>query len=139
MQSRMHRYNLGPEIEELANRVIGAALEVHRALGPGYLEVVYEAALCLELAEHNIPFKRQYAVSVKYRDTIVGSGVCDLCIADLIIVELKAINALAEVHEAQLISYLKMTGCKLGLLINFSEPTLKAGLRRLVHPSLLHP
>ena len=137
MHGRMYKHDLGPEIEEWTNRFISAAIEVHRALGPGYLEAVYLTALCLELTARQIPFKRQHHVNLTYRDVVIGKGFCDLLIADMIVVELKAVAELSPVHEAQLISYLKMTGCKLGLLINFNVPILKDGLRRLVHPSVL--
>jgi GxxExxY protein len=112
--------------------VIGAAIEVHRKLGPGYLESVYEDALAIELYLRHIPFVRQAPVAVNYKGHLIGQGRIDIVVADLLVVELKAVEKLSEVHVAQVISYLKATGLHLGLLINFNVPTLKQGLQRVV-------
>ena len=120
------------EVEQLAHRVIGAALEVHKALGPGFLETVYEEALCIELELQDIPFKRQYEVESTYKGRQVGMGRLDLIVGDKLIVELKAVDLLAPVHTAQVLSYLKATGFSLGLLINFNVPILKEGIKRVV-------
>ena len=123
---------LGAEIEGLASRVIGAAIEVHRALGPGHLEAVYHEAMVIELTLRRIPFVREKPIEVVYRRRRVGEGRVDLLVADRVIVELKAVEALAPVHTAQVISYLKATGLRLGLLMNFNVPVLKDGLRRII-------
>ncbi|HLG13366.1 MAG TPA: GxxExxY protein [Blastocatellia bacterium] len=121
------------ELDRLAYAVIGAAIEVHRVLGPGYLESVYEEALCLELARRRIPFTRQVAIAVAYKGDIVGEGRLDLLVGGILVVELKAVEALAPIHTAQVISYLKTTGHPLGLLINFNVVVLKdGGIRRIV-------
>jgi GxxExxY protein len=116
----------------MARGVIGAAIEVHRVLGPGFLESVYEEAVAIELAVRNIPFERQVAIGVEYRGQQVGEGRLDLLVGGALIVELKAVEALAPIHTAQVISYLKTTGRLLGLLINFNVPVLKEGIRRIV-------
>jgi GxxExxY protein len=121
------------QLDRLAYAIIGSALEVHKALGPGFLESVYEEALCVELELRRIPFVRQAAVSVAYKGHLVGEGKVDLLVDDAIVVELKAVEALAGIHDAQVISYLKATGYHLGLLINFNARALKDGLKRLVN------
>jgi GxxExxY protein len=123
-------------LDRLAHAVIGAAIEVHRLLGPGFLESVYEEALCLELGLRHIPFERQKCVAVSYKGHPVGEGRLDLLIGGSLVVELKAVDALAPIHTAQLLSYLKITGHQLGLLINFNVPMLKQGLKRVVLSSL---
>jgi len=119
-------------VDQLAREVIGAAIEVHRVLGPGFLESVYEEAVAIELAVRNIPFERQVAIGVEYRGQQIGEGRLDLLVGGAVIVELKAVEALAPIHTAQVISYLKTTGHLLGLLINFNVPVLKEGIRRIV-------
>ncbi len=121
-----------PEVDGLAHEVIGAAIEVHRLLGPGYLESVYEEALCVQLRLRGIPFARQSPVAVDYKGETVGESRLDLVVGNCLIVELKAVDALAPIHSAQLISYLKATGQKLGLLINFNVPALKNGIKRML-------
>jgi GxxExxY protein len=128
----MIREGPGEEVDVLARRVIGAAIEVHRALGPGYLESVYEQALCVELTSQGIPFVRQRPFSVEYRGQAVGEGRLDLLVDEELVVEVKAVVELAPVHTAQVISYLKATHLRLGLLINFSVPVLRDGIRRVV-------
>jgi GxxExxY protein len=120
-------------VDDLAHAVIGAAIEVHRHLGPGFLESVYEEALCIELAERQVPFERQTEISVLYKDRQIGKQRIDLMVGKVLIVELKAIDALAEIHKAQVISYLKATRLPLGLLINFNVPILKNGIQRVVY------
>jgi GxxExxY protein len=120
------------EVDDLARRVIGAAIEVHRHLGPGYLESVYEEALAVELGLRGIPFERQKPVVVDYKGHGVGQGRLDLLVGDCLIVELKTVDAFAPIHRAQVISYLKTTGLCLGLLINFKVRQLKDGVRRVV-------
>lgn len=118
--------------ERLAGNVIAASLEVHRLLGPGFLESVYEEALCVELRLRSIPFVRQLSVALNYKGSVVGEGRLDLLVGDCLIVELKAVEALAPIHTAQVISYLRTTGLNLGLLINFNVPNLKYGIKRVI-------
>ncbi|HEX9451732.1 MAG TPA: GxxExxY protein, partial [Burkholderiales bacterium] len=112
--------------------VIGAAIEVHRHLGPGYLEGIYEEALALEFGIQAIPYQRQYALPVIYKEWQVGQGKVDFLVGGKVVVELKAVEKLLPVHKAQVISYLKVSGCHLGLLINFDERTLREGIQRVV-------
>ncbi len=125
------------EIDDLANAVIGAAIEVHRILGPGYLECVYEEALAVELSLCKIPFERQKPIGVDYKGHPVGEGRLDLLVAANLVVELKAVDALAPIHIAQVMSYLKTLSLPLGLLINFKVPLLKQGIKRVVLSSHL--
>lgn len=120
------------EIDELAHAVIGAAIEVHRVLGPGFLEEVYEQALCVELRRRGIPFERQKATKVEYKGEYVGEGRLDLLVDDRLVVELKAVREVAPIHTAIVLSYLKTIGRRLGLLINFKVPQLRSGIRRVV-------
>ncbi|MEK6716704.1 MAG: GxxExxY protein [candidate division NC10 bacterium] len=119
-------------VDRLAREVIGAAIEVHRHLGPGFLESVYEEALVIELTLRGIPFERQRPVPVSYKERNVGEGRVDLLVAQELLVELKAVESLAPIHKAQVISYLKAMGIHLGLLINFNVPVLRAGIQRVV-------
>jgi GxxExxY protein len=124
------------EIDEkvnlLTHEIIGSAIEVHRSIGPGFLEAVYEEALCYELKLRKIHFARQYPITLKYKDIDVGDSRLDLFVENLVIVELKSVDALAPIHLAQVISYLKATHTNLGLLINFNVPTLKQGIKRVI-------
>jgi len=113
------------EQEDRTGRIIGAAIEVHRALGPGFLESVYENALSIELAQRGIPFVRQLTVPIRYRHVEVGAHVLDLLVEDRIVVELKAARNLEDIHYVVLRSYLKATGREHGLLLNFAKPTLE--------------
>jgi GxxExxY protein len=119
-------------VDRLAREVIGVAIEVHRHLGPGFLESVYEEALVIELVLRGIPFERQRPVPVSYKERNVGEGRIDLLVAEELLVELKAVGALAPIHRAQVISYLKAVGLHLGVLINFNVPVLKQGIKRIV-------
>jgi GxxExxY protein len=120
------------ELDVLAREVIGAAIEVHRFLGPGFLESVYEEALCWELKNLGLSFVRQATISVEYKGHLVGEGRLDILVENQLIVELKAVDKLAPIHTAQALSYLKTTDYKLALLINFNVPILKEGLNRVV-------
>lgn len=119
-------------INKLTQRVIKAAIEVHRHLGPGFLESVYEEAMCSELELQSISFERQVPISINYKGKSLGDGRLDLVVDKKLIVELKAVANLAPIHTAQLLSYLKTTGHQLGLLINFNVPMLKEGIKRVV-------
>ena len=122
----------GEELDQLARDVIGAAIEVHRVLGPGLQESIYETALCRELELRGIPCVRQSTVEVEYKDAAVGEYRLDLLVGDSLVVEVKAVDRLARLHTAQLISYLKATGHRLGLLVNFNVTWLKTGIKRVV-------
>ena len=119
-------------LDLLATRVLDAAFEVHRVLGPGFGELVYENALCIELEERRVAFARQSRILVQYKGRCVGEGRADIVVADELVLELKAIDALAAIHTAQLLAYLKATGRQLGLLINFNVLRLAQGIRRVV-------
>ncbi len=122
----------GKELDELARAVIGAAIEVHRHLGPGFQESVYEKALCVELRLRGIEFERQRSVGISYKGHEVGSGVIDILVAGELVLGLKTVEALLPVHTAQVISYLKSIGGKLGLLLNFKAAVMKNGIKRVV-------
>ena len=119
-------------LKQETETIIGAAIAVHRELGPGYLESIYERALCIELASRNVRFEAQAPVPVRYRGEVVGEGRIDILFDGKIVVELKAVDILAPVHTAQLLSYLKATGLRVGLLINFNVPVLTSGIKRIV-------
>jgi GxxExxY protein len=122
------------QLEQLATQLVDAAIEVHRELGPGLLESAYEVALCRELSLRNISFERQKPMPVRYKGTALDCGYrIDLLVEGAIIIELKAIEELTPLHEAQLLTYLKLTGCSIGFLLNFNTRQLKHGLKRLVH------
>jgi GxxExxY protein len=120
------------EVDDLANAVIGAAIEVHKHLGPGYLENVYEQALAVELGLRDIPHVRQHPVSVAYKGTSVGEGRLDFLVAGKLIVELKAVESILPIHKSQLISYLKAMSLPLGLLMNFNVRMMRDGIQRIV-------
>ena len=120
------------EVDALANAVIGAAIEVHRILGPGFLESVYEEAMCVELKLRGMLFVRQSPISLNYKGHPVGKGQLDFLVGEKLIVELKAVDALADVHMAQVLSYLRITGHALALLMNFNVAVLKDGIKRVV-------
>lgn len=122
----------GPELDRLSHQVIGAAIEVHRLLGPGLLESVYEEALCIELGLRGLTFVRQPAADLSYKGHPVGRGRLDLLVDGALVVELKAVEALTAVHKAQVISYLRMTGHRLALLINFNVSCLRDGIKRII-------
>ncbi|WP_295400073.1 GxxExxY protein [uncultured Thiocystis sp.] len=119
-------------IERLAYMTIGAAIEVHRHLGPGFLESVYEAALTVELESRGIECQRQVGVAVEYKGIRVGEGRLDLLVGGALIVELKTVDVLLPIHKAQLLSYLKALGQPLGLLINFKVQVLRQGIQRVI-------
>ncbi|HQT90444.1 MAG TPA: GxxExxY protein [Candidatus Kryptobacter bacterium] len=119
---------------QLSREIIGAALEVHKALGPGLLESAYETSLARELELRRIEFKRQLGLPLIYKDAACDVGYrLDLLVEGKVIIEVKSVEALTDVHVAQVLTYLKLTGCKLGLLINFNVKRLKDGIRRLVN------
>jgi GxxExxY protein len=122
------------DINELTGEVIGAAIEVHKALGPGLLESTYEECLCTELGLRTIPYEKQKEVPIEYKGVRLDCGYrLDIVVANKLIVELKACESLEPIHEAQLLTYLRLRGIKVGLLINFNVPVLKEGIKRLVN------
>jgi GxxExxY protein len=124
---------LEAELSRISHEIIGAAMEVHRVLGPGFLESAYEEALGVELHMRGVPFARQVPAPVLYKGKVVGEGRLDMVVRDTVIVELKAVEALAPIHGVQLLSYLKATEYKLGLLINFNVPVLREGIKRIIN------
>ena len=116
---------------ELSYAVIGAIIEVHKQLGPGLLECVYEEALALELKLRGIPFARQKKVPVRYKGRLLEAELrLDFLVGDKLIIELKSVETVTPLHEAQLITYLKLTGCRLGLLVNFNVERVTEGIHR---------
>lgn len=121
-------------LNDITEAIIGAAIGVHRELGPGMLESAYEACLAYELIQRGFKIERQKELPLKYRDITLECGYrLDLLVEDSVIVEVKALDALHPVHEAQLLSYLRLSGCQVGLLINFNVKMLKTGIRRVVN------
>jgi len=121
------------DIESLTKEVIDCTFQVHSQLGPGLLESTYEACLCHELSLRNIPFKRQVSLPVIYKETKLDAGYrLDLLIDDQLIIELKSVEQLENIHKAQLLTYLKLSQKTLGLLINFNSTLIKDGIKRVV-------
>ncbi|HEX3070446.1 MAG TPA: GxxExxY protein [Thermoanaerobaculia bacterium] len=118
---------------EVTSAVIGAAIEVHRALGPGLLESAYEECLCRELSLRHIPFLRQLSLPVEYKGVKLDCAYrLDLLVASSVVIEVKAVSALEPIHLAQLLTYMRLGRWSLGLLINFNVPVLKYGIRRVI-------
>ena len=124
---------MGGHINEITQAVIGAAMEVHRTLGPGLLESAYQECLCRELTVRGIPFERERPLPLEYKSIRLECGYrLDLLVAGSVVVEVKSVETLAPIHEAQLLTYLRLGGWQVGLLINFNVPVLKQGIRRKV-------
>ena len=122
------------DINDLTGEVIGAAIEVHKALGPGLLESTYEECLCIELELRDISFERQKEIPIEYKGVNLNHAYrLDIVVPNKFIVELKACESLEPIHDAQLLTYLKLSGIKVGLLINFNVPVLKEGIKRLAN------
>jgi GxxExxY protein len=120
--------------DSLSKEIIGAAIEVHRHLGPGLLESAYEHCLCRELSVRGIAFQQQLPLPIRYKGELLDCGYrLDIVVDSLVIVELKAVDALESIHNAQLLTYLKLSGCRLGLLLNFNVPVLRRGIKRIVN------
>jgi len=123
-------------LNEITEAIIGAAIEVHRVLGPGLLESAYEACLAFELAQRGLRVEQQKPLPVVYREVKLDAGYrLDLVVEDTVIVEIKAVDRLERIHEAQLLSYLRLSSYRIGLLINFNVTLLKNGLKRIVNGS----
>jgi len=122
------------QINELTECVIGACIEIHKAIGPGLLESAYEECLCHELRLANLAFERQRPLPVAYKGVKLDCGYrIDLVVEGTLIVELKTVQELQPIHEAQLLTYLKLSGLAVGLLINFNVPVLRRGIKRIVN------
>jgi GxxExxY protein len=121
-------------INDLTAKIIGAAIEVHKALGPGLLESAYESCLAYEFSLLKIDFERQVPLPVRYKSLPLDCGYrLDFLVKNLVVLELKAVESLEAIHEAQMLTYLKLGGWRVGLLINFNVPVLKRGIRRLIY------
>jgi GxxExxY protein len=124
---------MGMKFDDLSNRVLGCAIDVHRELGPGLLESTYEQCLAYELNQAGIPFKIQQQLPVEYKEIKLDCGYrVDLFVDDRLIIELKSVERLLKIHEAQILTYMKLANVKVGLLINFNVDILKKGIRRFV-------
>ncbi len=121
------------EINHLTGQIIGAAIEVHKELGPGLLESTYEECICHEFKLRHIHYERQQSLPIKYKGIILDCGYrIDIMVENIVILELKSVDGLLPIHEAQLLTYLKLRDLKVGLLINFNVPVLKQGIKRLI-------
>ncbi len=123
---------LHPEVEDCAHRVIGCLLTVHQILGPGYKEIVYKRAVCLELEAQGISFECEKKILVPYRSWLIPGQTLDLLVQRILILELKALPRLKEIHRRQVVSYLKATDLRLGLLVNFNVPVLRGKIKRVI-------
>ena len=125
---------MSKDIDQITEKIIGAAIVVHKELGPGLLESAYETCLVYELSQLGLGVERQKSLPVSYRSVKIDCGYrIDLLVEDKVVVELKAVERLGKIYEAQLLSYLKLSGYSVGMLINFNEETLTKGLKRLVY------
>ena len=126
-------YTPTPEEDRIAAAIVDAGFQVHKALGPGLLESAYEECLAFELAERDLGVRRQAAMPITYKSVQLEAGYrIDLIVASLVIVEIKAIEQVQRIHQAQLMTYLRLSGCRLGFLLNFTVPVFKNGVRRIV-------
>lgn len=122
------------DLNKISEKIIGAAITVHRELGPGLLESAYEACLDYELGKNGLSVERQKPLPLNYKEIKLDCGYrIDLLVEEQIVVELKSVERLEKIHEAQLLSYLKLSGLNLGLLINFNVEVLKNGIKRMIH------
>ncbi len=124
--------NLPPDVEDVLTRTIGACIEVHRHLGPGFLESIYRRAVCVELRERGMAFEEEKTVSVRYKGHLLHGHRLDLIVESRVVLEIKAVSQLEAIHGSQVVSYLKSTGLRAGLLANFNAVVMKAGIRRIV-------
>ena len=123
---------MNTDINQLTEQIIGAAIEVHRDLGPGLLESAYQRALAHELRLRSVVFQEQLLCPLRYKNLVIDDAYrLDFLVAGSVVVELKTVDALLDVHEAQVLSYLRFTNCHIGLLLNFRSTTLMRGLKRL--------
>ena len=134
MLKKIHKalLDVPPETNRVSGEVVDAAYKVHFALGPGLLESVYETCLIHKIRQKGIKVEKQLALPIVFEEVRLDAGLkLDLLVEKRLVVEIKAVETLLPVHEAQLLTYLKLTGCELGLLINFNVPTLKEGIKRI--------
>jgi GxxExxY protein len=131
-QPRRHRDTEIDELNGLTSRIIGAAIEVHKALGPGLLESIYETAMCIELEERGLRYERQVQIPTYYKGRPLGRYVIDLIVEELVVVEIKSVSSLTSVFDAQVLTYLRLADKRIGLLINFNSRLLKDGVKRLM-------
>ena len=124
--------NLPLDLENLMRDTIGSCIAVHRELGPGMSEVVYSRATCIELDARGIPFEAEKPVSIRYRDKLLCQQRIDLFVDNRLVLEIKSVEQIHPVHVAQVVSYLRITGARAGLVVNFNVPVLKQGIRRVV-------
>jgi GxxExxY protein len=124
--------SLPQELEDLIERVIGCCIRVHRALGPGLLESIYAGALCIEFKHEGIGYEREREIPVFYRDELVCCQRLDIVVANEVVLEIKSVERLCAVHDAQILSYMRLAKLRAGLLVNFNVPVLKDGLKRKV-------
>ena len=123
---------ISDELNELSRDIVDAVFHIHQELGPGLLESVYEACLCHELARRGLKFERQATLPVVYDGMEIEAGLrIDLWVEKKLVVELKSVETLLDIHKAQLLTYLKLTNCRLGLLVNFNVPVIRQGIRRI--------
>jgi GxxExxY protein len=120
------------EINQITQKIIGCAIEVHKNLGPGLLESIYEKALCVEFENNGIKFEKQKIINVSYKKRYVGDFKIDILVEDNVVVELKSVERFDPVFEAQILSYMKLGEYKIGLLINFNSKLLKEGIKRFI-------
>jgi len=131
--TKTQREAISNALNELARQVVDAAFHIHKVLGPGLLESVYEACLCHELTKRGVSFQKQVVLPIVYDGLEIETGLrIDLWIENKLIVELKAIESLHEIHTAQIMTYMKLTETRLGLLINFNVPVIKDGIKRII-------
>ena len=124
---------ISADLDQTAREIVDCAFAVHKELGPGLLESVYEACFCEELSSRNIPFRCQVAIPIQYKTLRLENGLrLDLLVRDSVIVELKSVRQVDPLFKAQLLSYLRLTGLRLGFLINFNVPVIKAGIVRII-------
>lgn len=117
--------------DPLTEQIIGCAISVHRALGPGLMEATYEEAFCIELSEERLQFKRQMGVPIMYRGRLIGEYRPDLVVEETVVVEVKSVDRLIGVHQSQLLAYMRILELRVGLLLNFNGETLRTGVKRL--------
>ena len=122
-----------PELNRVTNAIIGAAIAFHRELGPGHLEAIYGRALAIEFAHRGIAFQKELPITLSYRGQVVGTGRLDFLVEQCVIVELKSIEAIGPVQRAQMLTYLRITKHKLGIILNFNVATLVDGIRRIAN------
>jgi GxxExxY protein len=123
---------LTPELDDLVCRTIGCALEVHKTLGPGYLESIYHKAMRIELQHQQLKYESERSVTISYRGQPLHSQRIDLIVEKQVVVEIKSVERLEHVHKSQVVSYLRATNLRVGVLINFNTDWLKSGIRRIV-------